>query len=424
MTEACDSARVYRRPLEFLLRLRAFEALRHREYRLLWYGQIFASMGTWMDQVTRGWLIYELTDSALQLGLVRGIQAIPFLILSPIAGSAADRYPRKLQVLLSQFLNGLIYAVTALLILTHLIKPWHVYATAFVMACVQVFLQPSRAAMISDLVPAENLTNAIGLNAVVFNMARSTGPALSGLLISLVGTGASYVVQALFFFLATVWTVQLRSKRPSAGAHGGAHAESFGRSIVEGWKFSWRKLEVRSGLLIVFFASLFMIPFSTLLPVFARDLLHVGAQGQGLLLTAMGIGALLSSLLIASVGDRLPRGMLMLGGVALYGVLVVIFSASSWFPLSMGLMAVIGLCHVSSHALVQTVIQAYSPPEYRGRTIALFHMTQVLLLLGSMLIGALSALIGAPWAAAAMSMAGTLCMIALYLLAPAARHIR
>lgn len=408
-----------------MFRLRAFEALRHRDYRLLWYGQIFASMGTWMDQVTRGWLIYELTDSALQLGLVRGIQAIPFLILSPIAGSAADRYPRKTQVVLSQILNGLLYAVTAALIFAHLIEPWHVYVTAFLMACVQVFLQPSRAAMISDLVPPKNLTNAIGLNAVVFNMARSTGPALSGLLISLSGTGVSYAVQAAFFFLATVWTVRLSAKRHFAGADGHALAqESFGRSIVEGWKFSWRKIEVRSGLLIVVCASLFMIPFSTLLPVFARDLLNVGAQGQGLLLTAMGIGALCSSLLIASVGDRLPRGILMLGGVALYGVLVVVFAASSWFSLSMALMAVIGLCHVSSHALVQTVIQAYSPREYRGRAMALFHMTQVLLLLGGMLIGALSALIGAPWAAAAMSIVGTLCMMALYVLVPAARLIR
>lgn len=401
--------------------MRAFEALRHRDYRLLWYGQVFASMGTWMDQVTRGWLIYELTDSALQLGLVRGIQAIPFLLLSPIAGSAADRYSRKTQVVLSQILNGLLYAVTALLIFADLIKPWHVYVTAFLMACVQVFLQPSRAAMISDLVPAENLTNAIGLNAVVFNMARSTGPALSGLLISLSGTGVSYAVQAAFFMLATVWTVQLTSKRPTAD---GGHRESFGRSIVEGWKFSWRKLEVRSGLLVVVFASLFMIPFSTLLPVFARDLLKVGAQGQGLLLTAMGIGALCSSVLIAAVGDRMPRGILMLGGVALYGVLVVVFSASLWFSLSMALMALIGLCHVSSHALVQTVIQAYSPREYRGRAMALFHMTQVLLLLGGLLIGVLSALIGAPWAAAAMSIAGTLCMVALYVLVPAARRIR
>src|ERR1044071_7327175 len=167
-----------------------------------------------------------------------------------------------------------------------------------------------------------------------------------------------------------------------------------------------------------------MIPFSTLLPVFARDLLHVGAKGQGLLLTAMGIGALCSSLIIATIGDSMPRGLIMTAGVALYGVLVVIFAVSPWFSLSLVLMAVIGLCHVSSHALVQTVIQTYSPPEFRGRTMAIFHMTQVLLLLGGMLVGALSALMGAPLAAASMSMIGTLCMIMLYIAAPKAREIR
>ena len=408
------------------MRLRAFQALGHREYRLLWYSQVFASLGVWMDQVTRGWLIYELTDSALQLGLVRGIQAIPFLLLSPIAGSVADRYSRKFLVVTAQFANGFIFSATAALILFGLIQSWHVYLTALLMACVQVFLQPSRAAMISDTVPPENLTNAIGLNAVVFNMARSTGPALAGILISVFNTGVAYGVQGLFFVLATIWTTQMISGRHAAAArqgHGGHH-ESFARSIVSGWKFSWRKDEVRSSLLIVIVASLFMVPFSTLLPIFARDILDVGATGQGLLLTSMGIGALGSAMIIATFGDRMPRGIMMLIGVMLYGVLVVVFSASPWFSLSMVLMAIIGLCHVSSHALVQTVIQSYSPPEFRGRAIAIFHMNQVLLLLGATLIGALSAALGAPWAAAAMSVVGTLCMVSLYVFDPKARKIR
>jgi MFS family permease len=412
-------------PLSAVVRLRAFEALGHREYRLLWYGQVFASMGTWMDQVTRGWLIYELTNSALHLGLVRGIQAIPFLLLSPIAGTFADRYSRKFQVVTAQFANGFIFALTAALIFFGKIQPWHVYATAFLMACVQVFIQPARAAMISDSVPPENLTNAIGLNAVVFNMARSAGPALAGALIAAFGTGSAYAAQGIFFVLATIWTLQMRSGNEiGAAKHGGAHGESFTRSIVEGWKFSWRKEEVRDSLLIVVVASLFMVPFSILLPVFARDILHVGAQGQGLLLTSMGVGALCSAMLIASVGDRLPRGILMLGGVFLYGVLVVLFAASRWFPLSLFLMAVIGLCHVSSHALVQTVIQTYSPREFRGRAIAIFHMNQVLLLLGGMLVGALSAAFGASWAIASLSIVGVVGVIALYFIAPAARDIR
>jgi Na+/melibiose symporter-like transporter len=142
------------------------------------------------------------------------------------------------------------------------------------------------------------------------------------MLIAIFGTGGSYAVQAFFFLLATAWTVQLRSAQHAyGGSHAGsAHHESFGQSIIEGWKFSWRSEEVRTSLLIVTFASLFIVPFTTLLPVFARDVLGVGATGQGLLLTAMGVGAL--SALIA-FGDELPRGMLMLGGVTVYGFLIV-----------------------------------------------------------------------------------------------------
>ncbi|OGQ79121.1 MAG: hypothetical protein A3F90_18430 [Deltaproteobacteria bacterium RIFCSPLOWO2_12_FULL_60_19] len=409
-----------------MLRLRVFEALGRRNFRLLWLGQASTGMGTWMDQVSRGWLIYELTDSALQLGLVRVIQALPFLLLSPVAGSAADRYSRKAQVVAAQFAVGLVYAAIALLIFSGRIEPWHVYVAAVFMAVAEAFLQPARIALVADAVPPENLTNAIGLNAVVFNVARSTGPALAGMLIAMFGTAASYSVQAAFLFLATVWTVQLSATERSLAGTGGrfAHAESFGRSIVEGWKFSWRNEAVRTGLLIVMFASLFVVPFTTLLPVFARDLLEVGATGQGLLLTAMGVGALLSAFLIASTGDRLPRGLLMLGGVALYGLTVVMFAVSSSFHLSMALMVIVGLCHVSSHALVQTVIQSYSPSEFRGRTTAIFHMNQVVMVTGSALVGALATLWGAPWAVASMGLAGSLAMIGIYVALPRARHIR
>jgi predicted MFS family arabinose efflux permease len=409
-----------------LFHLRALEAFRYREFRLIWYGQIFVSMGTWMDEVTRGWLIYELTNSAFHLGLVRGVQAIPFLLLSPLAGSAADRYSRKTQLVAAQAANGVVYGVTALLILTHQIRPWHVYVTAFLMAAVQTFQQPARAAMICDAVPPGGLTNAIGLNAIIFNLARSTGPALAGMLIAVFGTGGTYAVQALFFLLATCWTMQLRPVQCTAANTVGqaANGESFGRSIIEGWKFSWKNEAVRTGLLCTMLASLFIVPFMTLLPVFARDLLRVGAEGQGLLLTAMGIGALLSAVLIASAGDRLPRGMLMMGSVALYGLILLVFAASRWFGLSLLLMGIAGLCHVHSNALVQTVIQSYSPSEFRGRTMAIFNMNRVLIMAGSMFIGALSSLWGARWAVALMGAVGALAMIAMYAVLPRARHIR
>jgi MFS family permease len=412
--------------LDALRRLRALEALGHREFRLIWYGQIFTSMATWMDQVARGWLIYELTNSAFQLGLVRGVQAIPILLLSPLAGSAADRYSRKMQVLVAQVVDGVLYTAVALLIFTNQIQPWHVYVSAFGMSIVWTFQQPSRAAMVGDAVPLGQLTNAIGLNSIVFNVARSAGPAVAGLLIAIFGTGASYLAQGAFYLLATIWTVQLRSpQRFPAGARGrSGHGESFRHSIIEGWKFSWRNQAVRASLLIVTSASLFIIPFMTLLPVFARDLLGVGASGQGLLLSAMGVGALCSSVLIASIGDRLPRISFMLGGVAAYGLIIVAFAASPWFNLSMALMAVVGVVHVTSHALAQTVIQSYSPAEFRGRTMALFHMTHVVLLAGGILIGALSSWVGAETAVAAMGAVGTATMVAIYAALPRARHIR
>ena len=408
------------------LELKIFEALRHSEYRLLWIGNVFSSMATWMDQVTRGWLIYELTNSSFQLGLVRGVQALPILLLAPIAGSTADRYSRKSQVMVALVVDALMYGLLAVLIFARSIEPWHVYVTAVFMASVWTFQQPSRASMVSDSVPPKSLTNAIGLNAMMFNVARITGPAVAGLIIAGWNTGGAYAVQSVLYVLSTIWTIKLRAEtRSSGGAHGhGARGEGFFQSIVSGWKFSWQNHEVRTGLLVVAYASLFIIPFNTLLPVFARDVLGVGAKGQGLLLTSMGVGALASSVLIASLGDRLPRGILMIAGVGVYGLLVVLFALSTWFPLSMALMAIMGLCHVASHALVQTVIQAYSPREFRGRTMALFHQTHVILLAGGMIIGALASAIGAQAATALMSFIGALCLLGLYVLSPQARKIR
>jgi MFS family permease len=408
-----------------LLRLRALTSLQYRDFRLLWFGHIFTSMAFWMDQVSRGWLIYELTDSTVQLGLVRGVQAIPILLLSPVAGSAADRYSRKTQILIAQVIDGAMFAALALLIFSGQIQPWHVYITAFGMAIVQTFQQPARAAIVSDVVPTQNLTNAVGLSSVVFNVARSTGPALAGILIASLGTGGAYGAQAIFYFLATFWTLRLGAiERGSGGSHHAEHTASFARSIVEGWKFSWQNETVRTALLITMFAALFIVPFTTLLPVFARDILHAGATGQGFLLTSMGVGALASAVVIATFGDRMPRGLFMLGGVALYGLSVVAFAASPWFELSMILMLIVGSANVCSHALVQTVIQTYSPPEFRGRALALFHMGQVVMTVGSMIIGSLAALCGTQWAVVFMGAAGALAMLTIHVVLPRAGQIR
>jgi MFS family permease len=219
--------------------------------------------------------------------------------------------------------------------------------------------------------------------------------------------------------------MQLKAGHNPSSSTAGRHGhEPLGKSIIEGWKFSWRNDAVRASLLIVACSSIFIIPFMTLLPVFARDVLHVGATGQGFLLSAMGIGALFSSILIASFGDRVPRITVMLVGVTLYGLLIAAFAVSPWFKLSVILMGLVGVVHVTSHALAQTVIQTYSPREFRGRTMALYHMTHVILLAGGILIGALASWVGAQWATASLSLAGALSMAAIYFALPHARLIR
>ena len=383
-------------------------------------------MAFWMDQVSRGWLIYELTNSALQLGLVRGIQALPILFLSPVAGSAADRFSRKKQIVLSQIVDGCMYGALTVLILTHAIQPWHVYLSAFVMAIDQTFLQPARAAIIADAVPRDHLTNAIGLNSMIFNTARSTGPALAGILIARYGTGGSYATQAIFCTLATLWTVQLRSRMQSSTSakEEATRKTSFFRSVLEGWKFSWRNEEVRSSLMVVMPVALLIVPFTTLLPIFARDILSVGAAGQGLLLTGMGVGALASAVVIASFGDRMTRGLFMLGGAAVYGLTVVAFAASPWFRVSIILMVVIGVANVFCNALVQTVIQTYSPSQFRGRTMAIFQLSNVVMTFGSMLLGTLATVVGTQWAVGLMGAAGALVMLLIHLTMPRAWRIR
>jgi MFS family permease len=223
---------------------RALAALQFRAFRLVCGGQVFGNVGTWMDELSRGWLIYQLTDSVVQLGLVRGIQLIPTLLVSPLAGSAADRYSRKTLLLVSQLLQGLSFAVLALLISSQHVAPWHVYVTAVVVGMMQAIQQPARASIVTESVPPESLTNAIGLTSLIYNMARLMGPAMAGAIIAVSDTGGAFAVQAACMFVASVWVAKL-PPMPHAHDEGKAgRRDSFARSIVEGWKFSWRKDKV------------------------------------------------------------------------------------------------------------------------------------------------------------------------------------
>jgi MFS family permease len=385
---------------------------------------VFGNIGTWMDELSRGWLIYQLTDSVVQLGLVRGIQLVPTLLVSPFAGSAADRYSRKHLLLVSQLIQGIAFAVLALLIVSGHVTPWHVYVTAVVAGTMQAIQQPARASIVTESVPPESLTNAIGLTSLIFNMARLMGPAMAGAIIAVADTGGAFAVQAACMLIATGWVAKLPPMPHPDDEAKRQRRESFAQSIIEGWKFSWRNQPVRAGILCTTIVCASMFPFTTLLPVFARDLLCVGAQGQGILLAAMGFGALLSAATIAMAGHRLTRGRVMIDSSIGYGFALVLFAVSTHFSLSIVAMVVAGLCHVHANALVHTVVQSYSPPAYRGRTMALFNMSQMLSTAGSIVIGLLAVVLGSRGAVATMGIVGALGIAALVWRMPGARRIQ
>ena len=298
------------------------------------------------------------------------------------------------------------------------------YVLAAIQGLINAVDNPVRQAFPVELVGREDVGNAIALNSMLFNVCRTVGPAVAGAVIAVWGTGASYGIQTILYLLATIWTVQLRSGPRSRDEQRRVGSWSFFGSNVEALRFMGSNEIVRTGILVVMLASLFAMPFATLLPVFARDVLQAGPTGQGLLLTSMGIGALTSAVLIASFGNRLPKGMLMLAGATCYGLALVAFSLSNWFLISALFIIVAGLCNVACNALIQTIVQTHTPPELRGRVMSVFQQNQVVLTVGSMAAGAIASTSGAPWAVGSM---GALCAIGaiiIFFAIPRARTIK
>jgi MFS family permease len=407
-------------------RFRTFEALGFREFRLLWLGQLGSAMTLWMDQVTRGWLMYDLTGSALQLGLVTLVQVLPLLLLSPVAGTAADRYGRKTQLVIAQLLNVPPALILGILVISGRVEPWHLYATGLAAAIVQVFQQPARQALIPESVDRARLTNAIGLTSIAFNVSRSVGPAIAGAIIALVGAGGSYLVQALIYGLTTLAALQLRLPNLPSTTPGGnvERPRSFLASTVEGWQYIAAHETIRTAMLVSVMAQFLGMSFTILLPVFARDVLEVGPAGQGFLLTAQGLGALCSAFVVASMRDSAPKGKLVIIGVTLYGLLELGFSASHWFAVSVAFMVLIGVCHVAANALVQTIIQGHAAPALQGRVIAVWQQNQVFNVAGGLLAGAAASQWGAPATVAVMGVTCALGAMTIFVTIPHVRGIR
>lgn len=394
-----------------------FASLRLRDYRLLWLGQLSTSMGQWMDQVTRGWLIYQMTGSALQLGLATALRGLPILFFGALAGALADRSNRNSQLILAQVTNALLNVVLATLVLLHRVQPWHVYVTGFLVGTVQAFQQPARQTLISDMVGARHLMNALALNSMALNVARAIGPAIAGLLIVLMGAHGSYYIQAAMFALATLWTRQMAipTRSPESVA---VRREPFWRSVAAGFRFVAQDRDIRTLMILAHGPLTLGMPYMSLLPIFAQDVLHGGARLQGLLLTIIGIGSVLGSLVVASMQRRYSYGRAVVIGALAFGVTLFGFASAHDVLVSSLCAFCIGISTVTYQTQNQTMLQLLAPRHIRGRVMSIFLLNRGLVPLGTLLAGVLAEHLGGPLALQIMSLSVLGVVLTVILLTP------
>src|SRR5215470_8861172 len=295
-----DSDAGYTRKRNFFGRIHTFDSLSIRDYRLLWLGQVDTSLGQWMDSITRGYLIYHITSSPLQLGLAAAMRGIPLFLFGIVAGALADRSGRKAQLIVAQVTNAVLNFILATLVLTNRVQPWHVYVTGFLAGTVQAFQNPARQTLVSDVAGPRHLINALALNSMALNSSRAVGPAFAGLLIATVGVQGSCYVQAAMFLLAPVWTIQMRIPERSRESVRVAR-EPLLQSIKDGFTYVRTNRNIRTQLILALGPLSLGMPFTNMMPIFARDVLLGGAQLQGFLLSAFGVGSLLGALVVASI---------------------------------------------------------------------------------------------------------------------------
>ena len=370
-------------------------------------------MGQWMDQVTRGWLMYELTGSALQLGAAAAVRGLPLMFFSIAAGALADRSGRKAQLIVAQVVNAILNIILATLVFTRQVEPWHIYVTGFLAGTVQAFQQPARQTLIGDIVGDHRLMNALALNSAALNGSRTLGPAIAGGLITGLGIAGSYYVQGVMYLIATVWTMQMRVPSRPTGTEGRPH-EPFLHSIGAGFSYVAKEPDIRAMMLLGLGPLTFGMAYASLMPLLAKEL--GGAAGlQGTLLSMVGVGSLAGALTVASVRGVYGYGLPVVLGAAAFSVFVFLLASSPWIWLSVLLAACVGASNVAYNTQNQTLLQVMTPRHLRGRVMSIRMLERGIVPLCSLLAGLLAEWWGGPSALRVMSAAG----LALVLLAVA-----
>lgn len=384
-----------------------FGALRrHPNFRLYWTGALCSNIGTWMQTLAQSWLVYDLTGSALLLGVVNFVQGVPALFLSLVGGVLADRIERRTLMLATQATNMVLAFLLAGLTLTGLVRVEHIMAIAFLSGLVNAINTPVRQGIISDLVPKSDLQNAVAVNSAQFQTSQLVGPAIAGIIVATAGAGWAFLLNGMSF-VAVIFSL-LRLRLPPWKAP--ARKLSLWQSAVEGIRFVFRHEVLGTLVLIAAIPAIFGRPGSqSLMPVFAESVLHVGPEGLGALMSANGAGALFGALAAASLGGFRQRGLLQLLMGSAYGVLLFLFAFSRRLDVSMALLFAGSACSMIFSSLNQTFLQLLAPDEMRGRVLSVLTLTTFgLMPLGSMAAGAAAEQWGA---SAAVAAGGAVCAL-------------
>ncbi len=381
---------------------KTFWSLRHREYRLLWFGSLFSSAALWIQQTTINWLTYQVTGSAFMLGAVNGIRSLPLLFLAPFGGLAADRLDKKKLMFVTQMFLMAVTAAFATVVLLDYAAVWNIILFSVLTGIGWALNMPVRQAIVPKLVPREDLQNAIALNAAGFNITRVVGPSIGGLLIATVGMWGNFYIQTVMYLgvAAMVWQLQIVDDRDQR-----ANKKGVGGSLLEGARYVWKNKGLRLQMTVALLPVLLALPYITLMPVIARDELDVKARGFGFLMSAPGIGAVTGTLLVASMGNIQRRGLLIFLCLIGLGNSLIAVALSNHYSVTFSLLILAGAFQMVYMSQNQTMLQLKTPDEFRGRVMGIFMLNQGLMPLGSIAAGVLAEYQGAPFAIAAMGIA-------------------
>lgn len=377
-------------------------SLRHRNFRLYFFGQLLSLHGTWMQSVAQAWLVYRLTDSSFMLGLVSFLNLAPVLVLGLAAGAVADRYSRYRLFWTTQTLAMLQAFVLGALTLSGYVQVSHILVLAALLGIIHAFEIPARHALVAGLVDRAELPNAIGLNSSLFNLARFLGPALAGLLIATLGEGPLFIVNGLSFLTVLLALAAMRPRPTMHVRHAG------GGGPWAGLRFAWRQPPLRYALALVALVSLAGTPYLVLMPVFARDVFGGDAQQLGLLVGAAGFGALLGALRLAQREHHKGLERVIVVSGVLAGIGLLLFSQAGSFVFALASLPVTGFAITSLVATTNTFLQLEAEDGLRGRLMSLFSMVFLgFAPLGNLLAGSAAQHIGAPHTVA---VCGAICL--------------